>query len=618
MVSLTLGVLLACMNVSPASAQVIHTESFDSTLFVPTGWSLSPSGGNPLWVRRTTGPNGTNILPHTGAAMARFTVAGTAPGTSQGLVTPPINYSGASGFTPTFKMWMYRDSLSTLLDSVTVFVNTTPDLVGATRLGVVARSRYSVLPNNELLNGWYQYTFTIPSTFNTSTNYIILNGTSQGGINMFVDDVEWDEYPMQCSGQPVAGTVSANKLLICGGSGDANLTLNSPSAADAGITITWQYSNTSTGPWTDFGTSSTTVNTGSISNTTFYRSLVTCNNSGLYDSTAALEITVSPNPNPVVTTSGNTVYCNGSSPITLTANGAVTYSWSPANGLNTTTGASVEASPGNNTVYTVTGTDAIGCTSSANLTVNVSNPPNYIAFANRSIVCPGDTTALRAQNQGGPGFGTQYLWTPGNLNGNNVVVTITAPITYHVVATNQAGCTREDSVSIGLAQTVNANFGYSITNQTVSFHDSSNAAVSWTWTFGDGNASFAQNPVYTYSAPGTYTVTLVVSNGVCTPDSISQTILISPTGLNEIDASNQLSLLPNPVKDKAELVFSSAEKQAELSVLNGMGQKVIGHELQSAGNYFHDYLDVSALPSGVYMVRIRAGNEIAVKRLIRQ
>ena len=48
---------------------------------------------------------------------------------------------------------------------------------------------------------------------------------------------------------------------------------------------------------------------------------------------------------------------------------------------------------------------------------------------------------------------------------------------------------------------------------TVSFTDSSaNFPTSWLWTFGDGNRSYSQNPVYTYQIPGTYNVSLTATN----------------------------------------------------------------------------------------------------------
>jgi len=48
---------------------------------------------------------------------------------------------------------------------------------------------------------------------------------------------------------------------------------------------------------------------------------------------------------------------------------------------------------------------------------------------------------------------------------------------------------------------------------TVQFTDNStNDPTNWLWDFGDGSTSTQQNPAHTYTDPGTYTVTLTVSN----------------------------------------------------------------------------------------------------------
>jgi PKD repeat protein len=49
---------------------------------------------------------------------------------------------------------------------------------------------------------------------------------------------------------------------------------------------------------------------------------------------------------------------------------------------------------------------------------------------------------------------------------------------------------------------------------TVRFTDAStNAPMSWSWTFGDGGTSTAQNPEHIYSTAGTYTISLTATNG---------------------------------------------------------------------------------------------------------
>ena len=104
-------------------------------------------------------------------------------------------------------------------------------------------------------------------------------------------------------------------------------------------------------------------------------------NAGVYTYTAvhnvtgctvsgSIDVPLAPPPAVSITPAGPITTCPGE-PTTLTASGAITYTWSPATGLNTTTGATVIASPTVTTTYTVTGSD--GCTSSStSITINVS------------------------------------------------------------------------------------------------------------------------------------------------------------------------------------------------------------------------------------------------------
>lgn len=56
---------------------------------------------------------------------------------------------------------------------------------------------------------------------------------------------------------------------------------------------------------------------------------------------------------------------------------------------------------------------------------------------------------------------------------------------------------------------------------------SSNTITNWSWNFGDGSpVTVLQNPVHTYTAMGTYTVTLVVNSAVCS-STLSQNFLVN-------------------------------------------------------------------------------------------
>jgi PKD repeat protein len=78
----------------------------------------------------------------------------------------------------------------------------------------------------------------------------------------------------------------------------------------------------------------------------------------------------------------------------------------------------------------------------------------------------------------------------------------------------------------------------------VQFTDrSDNTATSWQWDFGDGNTSEEQSPSHTYTAAGTYTVILTISNG-------SKTNSDSKTGYIDILKGNQ-TITFEPLEHKA-------------------------------------------------------------------
>lgn len=95
-------------------------------------------------------------------------------------------------------------------------------------------------------------------------------------------------------------------------------------------------------------------------------------------------------------------------------------------------------------------------------------------------------------------------------------------------------CTEEDSAEIKIvAPPLFVDFGYTPNEGcaplTVQFINKSINAVdgSYLWDFGDGNTSVVKNPTYTYTEPGTYSVSLTASNaGGLTFTEIKQNIIV--------------------------------------------------------------------------------------------
>ncbi len=76
-----------------------------------------------------------------------------------------------------------------------------------------------------------------------------------------------------------------------------------------------------------------------------------------------------------------------------------------------------------------------------------------------------------------------------------------------------------------------ADFEHSTNELTANFTDASydpdGLVVSWSWSFGDGATSEERNPAHTYSTPGTYEVTLTVTDNAGAADSESKNVTVT-------------------------------------------------------------------------------------------
>ena len=67
--------------------------------------------------------------------------------------------------------------------------------------------------------------------------------------------------------------------------------------------------------------------------------------------------------------------------------------------------------------------------------------------------------------------------------------------------------------------------------------DPDGTVVGWSWDFGDGNSSTVQHPVHTYTVAGTYTVTLIISDGSSCEDTIQHNVLVWPNPVADFTTS---------------------------------------------------------------------------------
>jgi hypothetical protein len=218
-------------------------------------------------------------------------------------------------------------------------------------------------------------------------------------------------------------------------------------------------------------------------------------------------VTVNVNPLPNVSfTISNANVCAGSF-TTLTGTGASTYLWSGG----VTDG--VPFAPTTTTTYTVTGTDANGCSNTNSGVVNVNALPVVGYNASATTVCENDTVTLN-----GTGAST-YAWSGGVIN--NVPFVVPASGSYTVTGTDANGCMNTASVSITANPAPNVNYTTTATAVCAGNPVTLNGtgAVSYSWSGG-----VTDNVAFVPASTNSYTVTGTGANGCTATSSVTITV----------------------------------------------------------------------------------------------
>ena len=231
----------------------------------------------------------------------------------------------------------------------------------------------------------------------------------------------------------------------------------------------------------------------------------------------------------------------------LTAIGATTYTWSPANGLNTTNGANVTANPIATTVYTINGTTG-SCAGDTTVTITLLPPLTINLNASTTNLCSGNTSTINASGA------TTYTWTPaGTLSssiGASVIANPSTTTTYSV-AGSTATCAGTNTITI----TVTPEPVISLTPNSVTICEGESAIVTAT---GATTYAWAPNTNFTSIDPPnnnsvsvypttttTYTV-IGTTNGCNNSAQVVVTVLpkINPNaGLNDTICFGQMTNL---------------------------------------------------------------------------
>ncbi len=173
---------------------------------------------------------------------------------------------------------------------------------------------------------------------------------------------------------------------------------------------------------------------------------------------------------------------------------------------------------------------------------------------------------------------------------------------------------QRDSVEAIVEALPTADFSYSTNFLDVSLTNNSTNATSYNWDFGDGNTSTDQDPIHTYSADGTYTITLIASNN-CGNDTSFIIITVVGVSISDKPELSDVEIYPNPTNDKLFVSIYNPNNNAEIQLLDINGKMICRQFIKSTGKN-KTVLDMSDLSGGVYLCKIITDIKIITKQVV--
>ena len=335
--------------------------------------------------------------------------------------------------------------------------------------------------------------------------------------------------------------------------------------------------------------------------------LTTVTNCGLVDSTCqSVTVVACPAPTPAfsVAPSGFTATFTNTS----TTSPPVTYLWDFGDG-NTSTQSDPTHTYAANGVYIVCllVTDACGVdTICQPVTINCPVPTPAFSFTSAGLTTDftdGSTVSS----------GANYLWDFGD--GNTSTQTdpthvYAASGTYTVCLTTMDMCGADSTCqTVVVNDCTNPIADFTITDNDPSYDftnsSTTTGTTTYSWNMGDGGTYSTMDASHTYTANGTYTVTLLVTDS-CGVDSTVMTVVVSTVSLTVLSMEDA-ELFPNPTKGEFTIKTTTAMEALEILDMSGKLVKRLAAEGTEAK------VDVQDLADGSYMVRVRQSNGIMLQ-----
>jgi gliding motility-associated-like protein len=139
-------------------------------------------------------------------------------------------------------------------------------------------------------------------------------------------------------------------------------------------------------------------------------------------------------------------------------------------------------------------------------------------------------------------FPYTYQWSDSSsvlTNDTSLILSGVTSGSYSILVTDVNGCTASGASTIfsipaiaPVTATITPHSSQGVAPLGVTFTSNTTGATLYGWDFGNGTTSNSQNPAgVTYTAPGTYTVVLMATNGTCSARDTAIVIVDSPVSI---------------------------------------------------------------------------------------
>lgn len=378
--------------------------------------------------------------------------------------------------------------------------------------------------------------------------------------------------------------------VACNGGNNGSASVTSPTGGTGAYTYLWSNG----------GTNSTTTGliAGSISVTVTDANGCSLSGNATVAQPAALGLTVN---HLDATCFGQS---NGFASFTATG-GTPSYtpSWSISSSNDTISGLAAGA-------YSVTVTDAHGCTVSGSTTVGQPTAINVVPVAS-AVGCNGDTSGrVDLTVSGGTGAYT-YNWSNGSHNQN---LTSVGAGSYDVTVSDANGCSTAvtalsvtEPTALGISTTATAETSTGLGGTASATATGGSGNITYTWSNG-GNGTLQVN-----LAAGTYTVTATDDNGC----SITATAVVDMfNGLVNLDNNVQFGLYPNPTTGNVTIDLQ-LPKATDVTVewFDMLGNRVFNDQYINAASVNKTY-NFGEFAAGVYFTKVTYNGESVTRKVV--